>query len=128
MALALLAVGAARAADKITIADVGNGNATNWPAYIAEANGYFRELGVEVDWVSAPSSAASTQQVAAGSANMNTGGVADPLRAIDQGADHGAGQHALAIKPVQGGHDRGVREVGEGAVDVPHGRRLLLAP
>ena len=46
MALALLAVGAARAADKITIADVGNGNATNWPAYIAEANGYFRELGV----------------------------------------------------------------------------------
>ena len=86
MALALLAVGAARAADKIVIADVGNGNATNWPAYIAEANGYFREQGVDVDWVSAPSSSASTQQVAAGSANMNTGGVADPLRAIDQGA------------------------------------------
>jgi NitT/TauT family transport system substrate-binding protein len=82
----LVATAPARAADKITIADVGAGNATNWPAYIAEANGYFRELGVEVEWVSAPSSAASTQQVAAGSANMSTGGVADPLRAIDQGA------------------------------------------
>ncbi len=76
----------ADAADKVLIGDVGAGNATNWPVYIAEANGYFRQLGVDVELVGTPSSAASTQQLAAGSVNLNTGGVADPLRAIDQGA------------------------------------------
>jgi NitT/TauT family transport system substrate-binding protein len=44
------------------------------------------ENGVALDLVAAPSSAAAVQQLAAGSANLESGGLTDPLLAIDKGA------------------------------------------
>jgi ABC-type nitrate/sulfonate/bicarbonate transport system substrate-binding protein len=77
---------AAFADDTIVIGDVGAGNVTHWPIYIADAKGFFKDAGVKVDWVATPSSAAAMQQLAAGSVNMSSGGISDGLRAISQGA------------------------------------------
>lgn len=77
---------AAHAADKITIATVSSSSAMNWPLLIGIDKGIFIKDGVEIDLVAAPSSAAVQQQAAAGSVDMGTGGLIDPLRAIDQGA------------------------------------------
>ena len=83
--LALMA-GQAMALDKISIAEVGSGNATHWPAYIANEKGFFKEAGVEIEFLVTQSSAAAIQQLAAGSADMSLSGMPDAIRAIDQGA------------------------------------------
>jgi ABC-type nitrate/sulfonate/bicarbonate transport system substrate-binding protein len=44
------------------------------------------ESGVTLDLVGTSSTAAAMQQLAAGSANIGSGGLTDPLRAIDKGA------------------------------------------
>ncbi len=76
----------ARAADTITMVTTGKGSAQQWPIFIAITNGYMAENGVALDLVAAPSSAAAVQQLAAGSANLESGGLVDPLLAIDKGA------------------------------------------
>ena len=83
--LALMA-GKALALDKISIADVGSGNATHWPAYIANEKGFFKEGGIEIEFLVTQSSSAAIQQLAAGSADMSLSGMPDAIRAIDQGA------------------------------------------
>ncbi|HTH98492.1 MAG TPA: ABC transporter substrate-binding protein, partial [Stellaceae bacterium] len=77
---------AAHAADKITIATVGSSSAMNWPLLVGIEKGIFVKDGVSLDLYAAQSSAAVQQQAAAGSVDMATGGLIDPLRAIDQGA------------------------------------------
>ncbi|MGB6535809.1 MAG: ABC transporter substrate-binding protein [Xanthobacteraceae bacterium] len=89
--LAVLAVNApavppAAAAETITMVTTGKGSAQQWPIFIAIAKGYMAEHGVTLDLVAAPSSAAAVQQVAAGSADLESGGLTDPLLAIDKGA------------------------------------------
>jgi len=74
------------ALERITIADVGSGSANHWPAYGAMAQGYFKKAGIEPVYIPTPSSASVMQQLAAGSADMGSGGVIDQLRAIDKGA------------------------------------------
>jgi len=64
----------------------GKGSAQQWPIYIAIAQGYMAESGVTLDLVATSSTAAATQQLAAGSANLGSGGLTDPLRAIAKGA------------------------------------------
>jgi ABC-type nitrate/sulfonate/bicarbonate transport system substrate-binding protein len=64
----------------------GKGSAQQWPIFIALTKGYMAENGVALDLVAAPSSAAAVQQLAAGSANLESGGLTDPLLAIDKGA------------------------------------------
>jgi ABC-type nitrate/sulfonate/bicarbonate transport system substrate-binding protein len=87
---AIAAIGAgvppAAAAETITMVTTGKGSAQQWPIFIAMTKGYMAENGVALDLVAAPSSAAAVQQLAAGSANLESGGLTDPLLAIDKGA------------------------------------------
>jgi ABC-type nitrate/sulfonate/bicarbonate transport system substrate-binding protein len=76
----------ASAVEKISIGDVGSGNATHWPVYIAQEKGFFRDAGVDVEYIPTQSSSQAIQQLTAGSVNMATSGLPDVLRAIDQGA------------------------------------------
>ena len=86
-ALALTLTGTqALAQTKITIGDVGSGSTNHWPAYIAQQKGFFKEKGLDVEFVAAQSSSAAVQQLAAGSVEMAVGGLVDPIRAIDKGA------------------------------------------
>jgi NitT/TauT family transport system substrate-binding protein len=70
----------------ITLVGTGQASANEWPIYIANAKGYFNELGVKLDMVAASSTASAVQQIAAGSGQLASGGLTDPMRAIDQGA------------------------------------------
>jgi NitT/TauT family transport system substrate-binding protein len=70
----------------ISIGTVGGGNALEWPLYIAEKKGFLQQEKLSLEWVGAQSSAAVMQQVAAGSLNLGTTGLADSLRAADKGA------------------------------------------
>jgi NitT/TauT family transport system substrate-binding protein len=81
-----LGMAPAAAAETITMVTTGKGSAQQWPIFIAMTKGYMAENGVALDLVAAPSSAAAVQQIAAGSANLESGGLTDPLLAIDQGA------------------------------------------
>jgi ABC-type nitrate/sulfonate/bicarbonate transport system substrate-binding protein len=74
------------AAETITMVTTGKGSAQQWPIFIAIAKGYMAQNGVKLDLVAAPSSAAAVQQLAAGSANLESGGLTDPLLAVDRGA------------------------------------------
>src|SRR5215475_1234895 len=74
------------AAETITMVTTGKGSAQQWPIFIAIAKGYMAQNGVTLDLVAAPSSAEAVQQLAAGSANLESGGLTDPLLAIDRGA------------------------------------------
>jgi NitT/TauT family transport system substrate-binding protein len=76
----------AAAAETITMVTTGKGSAQQWPIFIALAKGFMTENGVALDMVAAPSTAAAVQQLAAGSANLESGGLTDPLLAIDKGA------------------------------------------
>jgi NitT/TauT family transport system substrate-binding protein len=70
----------------ITLVVTGQASANEWPIYIAKQKGYFTEVGVTLDTVVASSTASAIQQLAAGSGQIASGGLTDPIRAIDQGA------------------------------------------
>jgi ABC-type nitrate/sulfonate/bicarbonate transport system substrate-binding protein len=76
----------AGAAETITMVTTGKGSAQQWPIFNAIAKGYMAENGVTLDLVAASSTAAAMQQLAASSTNLGSGGLTDPLRAIDKGA------------------------------------------
>jgi ABC-type nitrate/sulfonate/bicarbonate transport system substrate-binding protein len=84
--VSLAGISVASADDTITIGTVGSGSALDWPLLVGVEKGFFKNDGLTLDVVSAPSSAAVQQQLAAGSLNMGTGGLVDPIRAIDKGA------------------------------------------
>jgi ABC-type nitrate/sulfonate/bicarbonate transport system substrate-binding protein len=88
LACAALATGMspALAAETLTMVTTGKGSAQQWPIFIAIAKGYMGENGVTLDLVGTSSTAAAMQQLAAGSADIASGGLTDPLRAIDKGA------------------------------------------
>jgi NitT/TauT family transport system substrate-binding protein len=73
----------ARAESKIVEGFVSHG-ALQWPEYIANEFGWFKENGVNVDMVVVGPGAA--QQVAAGSLNLAYSGFPDFIRATNQGA------------------------------------------
>ncbi|HUN94748.1 MAG TPA: ABC transporter substrate-binding protein, partial [Bradyrhizobium sp.] len=76
----------ANAAETITMVTTGKGSAQQWPIFIAIEKGYMANSGVTLDLIAAPSTAAAVQQATAGSANIASGGLTDPLLAIDKGA------------------------------------------
>ncbi len=77
----------ATAADKVIFGSVGSPTASYWPFFIAKVKGMFAAEGIEPDLVSAQSSAAIMQQLAAGSLDVTIGGgLVDPIRAIEKGA------------------------------------------
>lgn len=73
----------AQAESKIVEGFVSNG-ALQWPEYIANEFGWFKEAGVSVDMESVGPGAA--QQLAAGSLNIGYSGFPDFVRATNQGA------------------------------------------
>jgi NitT/TauT family transport system substrate-binding protein len=86
-------------AETITVITTGNGNSTDWATMIAQAKGFFKEGGIEVQSIGAQSTAAALQQVAAGSGNLVSGGVTDPLYAIDKGAKIGMLRIIMQVPP-----------------------------
>jgi NitT/TauT family transport system substrate-binding protein len=70
----------------VTVGAVGAGSANQWPVYIAMAKGFFKDDGLAVSVIDIPTSSSVQQQLAAGSINIGSGGIVDPLRAIDEGA------------------------------------------
>lgn len=88
LALALSAAVLARpcVAQSVVFVATGAGSAQQWPVWIADAKGFFAAAGLKMDFVAAPSASAGTQQVTAGSAHIGAGGLVDPIRAIDRGA------------------------------------------
>jgi NitT/TauT family transport system substrate-binding protein len=73
----------ASAAGKLIEGFVSHG-ALQWPEYIAEQFGWFKEADIEVEMVSVGATAA--QQLAAGSINLGYSGFPDFVRAANQGA------------------------------------------
>jgi len=86
-------------AETITIITTGSGNSTDWPMMIAKEKGFFKEVGVDVQSIGAQSTAAALQQVAAGSGDMASGGITDPLYAIDKGAKIGILRIMMQVPP-----------------------------
>ena len=77
----------ARAADTLPIVTPGKASSNEWPLLIARDKGFFATNNITLDLISAPSTAAAIQQIAGGSVDIAaSGGLTDPLRAIDQGA------------------------------------------
>jgi ABC-type nitrate/sulfonate/bicarbonate transport system substrate-binding protein len=83
LAMAISWIAPARAESKIVEGFVSNG-ALQWPEYVANELGWFRENGVSVDLLSVGPGAA--QQLAAGSLNIGYSGFPDFVRATNQGA------------------------------------------
>jgi NitT/TauT family transport system substrate-binding protein len=86
IALLAFAVSPGAAQNKITIGTVGIGSPLEWPLYIAAKKGFLEQEKIVLDWIGVPASAGVMQQLAAGSLNIGTTGIADALRASDRGA------------------------------------------
>jgi NitT/TauT family transport system substrate-binding protein len=70
---------------------------TIWPAIVADKKGFFKEEGLDVDFISSGASARSLQQVAAGSAPIGSSSMVDTLRAIGGGARVKVFLNSLAV-------------------------------
>src|SRR3974390_955908 len=100
--LAILAASPAVAqVTTVSIGTVGGGNALEWPLYIAEKKGFVEQERLAPEWVGVQSSAAVMQQVAAGSLNLGTTGLADSLRAADKGAPSRLVRIGVGVSPYE---------------------------
>lgn len=61
-------------------------SSTEWAGFVADAKGFFKEEGLEVETIPARSSSKAVQELAAGSVQIASGGMPDFLRGIMQGA------------------------------------------
>src|SRR3977135_814284 len=86
-----------------------------WPAIVADKKGYFKEEGLDFDFINSGASTRSVQQVAAGSAPIGSSSMVDTLRAIDKGAKVKVFLNSLAV----GTHSligaKAIKQVGAGA-------------
>jgi NitT/TauT family transport system substrate-binding protein len=77
----------AAAADTVTVGTVGSASANLWPILAGIKQGFFAEKDVRIDIIFVQSSAATIQQLTAGSLDITMStGLVDPIRAIDKGA------------------------------------------
>lgn len=70
---------------------------TIWPAIVADKKGFFKEEGLDFDFINSGSSTRSAQQVAAGSAPIGSSSMVDTMRAIDKGAPIKVFLNSLAV-------------------------------
>ena len=70
---------------------------TIWPAIVADRKGYFKDEGLDFDFINSGSSTRSAQQVAAGSAPIGSSSMVDTMRAIDKGARIKVFLNSLAV-------------------------------
>lgn len=68
-----------------------------WPAIVAREKGFFKEEGIDIDIITAGSSARALQQVAAGVASFGSSSMVDTVRAIQSGAEVKAFTNSLAV-------------------------------
>lgn len=68
-----------------------------WPAIVADKKGYFKEEGLDFDFINSGASTRSVQQVAAGSAPIGSSSMVDTMRAIDKGAKVKVFLNSLAV-------------------------------
>jgi NitT/TauT family transport system substrate-binding protein len=61
-------------------------SSTDWAAFVADAKGYFKEQGLQVDTIPTRSSAKAIQQLSAGSLNVASSGMPDHLRGMEEDA------------------------------------------
>ena len=74
-------------AETVTVGLVGAASSNLWPVYIGLNKGYFAAEDLKLDLVFIQSSAALSQQLAAGSLDVGMStGLVDPIRAIEKGA------------------------------------------
>jgi NitT/TauT family transport system substrate-binding protein len=99
--VSIVVASSAAAQSSIVIGTVGGGNTLEWPLYIAAKKGYLEQEKISLEWVGVQSSAAVMQQLAAGSLNIGTTGVADSLRAIDKGAPTRLVRISVGISPYE---------------------------
>ena len=83
--LPLLQVTPSQAAT-VTLVTTGANNPNEWPIFVGKRKNFFAEAGIKLEQASASSTASAIQQLAAGSGDMASGGITDPIRAIDNGA------------------------------------------
>lgn len=82
----LLTAQAGAAETKIAVAVIGM-TASNWSGIVAREKGFFRDEGLDVEWVSTGQSAKAAQSVIAGATQMGSSSMADTVRAIDAGGN-----------------------------------------
>jgi NitT/TauT family transport system substrate-binding protein len=70
---------------------------TIWPAIVADKKGFFKDEGLDLDFINSGASTRSVQQVAAGSAPIGSSSMVDTLRAIDKGAKVKVFLNSLAV-------------------------------
>jgi ABC-type nitrate/sulfonate/bicarbonate transport system substrate-binding protein len=87
LAIGMVLLPQARAADYVSIGTVGSASANLWPVFIGMKKNFFAEQNLNVDITYVQSSANLVQQLTAGSLNITMStGLVDPIRAIDRGA------------------------------------------
>ena len=76
-----------RAAETISIGTIRGIPTIAWPLYIADAKGFFAAEGLQIEIIEVVFANNIAQQVTAGSVNMGTVGLVEPVRVIAKGAD-----------------------------------------
>ena len=76
----------ARADDTISIATIRGIPTIAWPLYIADAKGMFAAEGIKIEIDQTVFASNIIQDVTAGSVNMGTAGLVEPVRAVAKGA------------------------------------------
>lgn len=89
--------GAANAAGTPLPAAVISVSVTIWPAIVADKKGYFKDEGLDFEFINTGSSSRSAQQVASGSAPIGSSSMVDTMRAIDKGAGIKIFLNSLAV-------------------------------
>ncbi|MGH6671937.1 MAG: ABC transporter substrate-binding protein [Xanthobacteraceae bacterium] len=82
---AVVVIAPAQAQNKIEHATVFY-SSTDWGDFIADAKGFFKQEGLEVETIPARSSSKAVQELAAGSVQIASSGMPDHLRGIAEGA------------------------------------------
>ncbi|MSP31982.1 MAG: ABC transporter substrate-binding protein [Pseudolabrys sp.] len=95
LAVVLTSATITSAQTKVTLAFIGI-TASNWPGLVARDKGFFKDEGLDVDWVLAGQSSKVIQLVMAGAANMGNANTPDSFRPIDGGGDVVIFMNALA--------------------------------
>jgi NitT/TauT family transport system substrate-binding protein len=121
LALAAAFMGAAQAQPAKVVLSVGSITATNWPGLVAQELGFFREEGLDVDWVQSGQSSKSAQQVMAGVAQFGSSSMVDSFRAID-----GGGQITVFMNSLAQGIHTLVAAKSLNAVTDLKGRRVIV--
>src|SRR3954454_8939627 len=71
--------GIAQAAGKVTMGVIGAGSAQQWLVWGAAKKGFFAQNGIALDPIVTPSASAVMQQILAGSVDIGSGGLTEPV-------------------------------------------------